>query len=260
MGLTQTVDARERNGDRMALDATMNEALRSGAIVVPHPRAKRGPGNYDGNAWRGGRVARIFSGSDAYLILLALLSEKPQSALSLAATIESLARGAWRPRARDLMGDLDIQMDEGYVVSRVVEDGKRIYAVSGAGKAQLETKRSTATAALENIGRECDVEREAEHRHDKLPRHITRLVDSLKLAFRAGLQGKNLSGDGGNALRAAVLGANDGLVSNSSLVMGMVGAATNPHIVLIAGAAGLIAGAGSMALGEWLSVKNAREL
>ena len=63
----------------------------------------------------------------------------------------------------------------------------------------------------------------------------------------------------GNTLRAAVLGANDGLVSNTSLVMGMAGAATGDHAVLLAGLAGLVAGACSMALGEWLSVNSSRE-
>jgi len=65
---------------------------------------------------------------------------------------------------------------------------------------------------------------------------------------------------GGNALRAAVLGANDGLCSNLSLVMGVAGAAVNPHTVLLTGLAGLLAGAFSMALGEWVSVTSAREL
>src|ERR1700674_3162768 len=64
----------------------------------------------------------------------------------------------------------------------------------------------------------------------------------------------------GNNLRAAALGANDGLVSNFCLVMGVAGAGTSNHIVLLTGLAGLIAGACSMALGEWLSVTNAREL
>lgn len=65
---------------------------------------------------------------------------------------------------------------------------------------------------------------------------------------------------GGNALRAAVLGANDGLVSILSLVMGVAGANLPSSDVLIAGLAGLLAGAGSMAMGEWLSVQSSREL
>jgi VIT1/CCC1 family predicted Fe2+/Mn2+ transporter len=63
----------------------------------------------------------------------------------------------------------------------------------------------------------------------------------------------------GNNLRAAVLGANDGLVSNFCLVMGVAGAGAANQTVLITGLAGLAAGACSMALGEWLSVTNARE-
>ena len=65
---------------------------------------------------------------------------------------------------------------------------------------------------------------------------------------------------GGNALRAAVLGANDGLVSNMSLVMGVAGATDGDQGVLLAGLAGLLAGALSMALGEWISVKSSQEL
>lgn len=65
---------------------------------------------------------------------------------------------------------------------------------------------------------------------------------------------------GGNALRAAVLGGNDGLVSNFSLVMGIAGATSGQSEVLLAGIAGLLAGALSMALGEWISVKSSQEL
>jgi len=74
----------------------------------------------------------------------------------------------------------------------------------------------------------------------------------------ARLEGRH-RGMGGNALRAAVLGANDGLVSNLSLVMGVAGAELNSHLILITGLAGLLAGACSMAMGEWLSVNSARE-
>ena len=65
---------------------------------------------------------------------------------------------------------------------------------------------------------------------------------------------------GGNAIRAAVLGGNDGLVSNFSLVMGVAGAAAGQQGVLLTGLAGLLAGALSMALGEWISVTSSKEL
>jgi vacuolar iron transporter family protein len=65
---------------------------------------------------------------------------------------------------------------------------------------------------------------------------------------------------GGNALRAAVLGASDGLLSNFSLVMGVAGAQLSGKNILLTGFAGLLAGAISMALGEWISVQSSREL
>ena len=60
--------------------------------------------------------------------------------------------------------------------------------------------------------------------------------------------------------RAAVFGANDGLVSNLALVMGMAGTGAGSGIVLAAGIAGLLAGALSMGAGEFISVQSAREL
>jgi vacuolar iron transporter family protein len=61
-------------------------------------------------------------------------------------------------------------------------------------------------------------------------------------------------------LRATIFGVNDGLVSNLALVMGVAGAAAEPRFVLLAGIAGLLAGAFSMAAGEWISMQSQREL
>jgi VIT1/CCC1 family predicted Fe2+/Mn2+ transporter len=63
----------------------------------------------------------------------------------------------------------------------------------------------------------------------------------------------------GGWLRAAVFGAMDGLVSNTALVAGVAGGGANPRTVVLSGAAGLIAGAISMALGEYTSVKTQNE-
>ncbi len=64
----------------------------------------------------------------------------------------------------------------------------------------------------------------------------------------------------GGSLRAAVFGVNDGLVSNVSLVLGVAGAGVSPQLVLTTGAAGLLAGALSMAAGEYISVRSQREM
>lgn len=65
---------------------------------------------------------------------------------------------------------------------------------------------------------------------------------------------------GGGTLRAGVFGANDGLVSNTCLVMGVAGAAVDPSIILLTGVAGLLAGAFSMAAGEYISMLSQREM
>lgn len=92
------------------------------------------------------------------------------------------------------------------------------------------------------------------------------IVQALATRASAGVPGSVLGRiegrhrSGGNTLRAAVLGANDGLVSNLSLVAGVAGAAGDTRTVLVTGLAGLVAGACSMAMGEWLSVTSSREL
>ncbi len=66
-------------------------------------------------------------------------------------------------------------------------------------------------------------------------------------------------GSGGN-LRAAVFGVSDGLISNLSLILGVAGASSNSGYILLSGVAGLLAGAFSMAAGEWVSVRSQREM
>jgi VIT1/CCC1 family predicted Fe2+/Mn2+ transporter len=72
-------------------------------------------------------------------------------------------------------------------------------------------------------------------------------------------EGRQTGGQSG-ALRAAIFGINDGLISNLSLVMGVAGAAPGSGFVLLAGMTGLLAGAFSMAAGEYVSMSSQREL
>lgn len=123
------------------------------------------------------------------------------------------------------------------------------------------------------------MEKGASHTYDQQPeaqalgmpaeeRSHARVFSYLRTATRGGiagstlaqLEGRHRNTGGGNALRAAVLGASDGLTSNMSLVMGVAGADLSGHAILLTGIAGLLAGALSMAIGEWLSVQSAREL
>lgn len=99
-----------------------------------------------------------------------------------------------------------------------------------------------------------------EHNHLKILESLSHnSTANVSGGFLSKMEGRHKS-VGGNALRAAVLGANDGLLSNMSLVMGVAGAAVANDTILLTGLAGLLAGAISMALGEWLSVQSSREL
>src|SRR5512141_2426901 len=99
----------------------------------------------------------------------------------------------------------------------------------------------------------------SEVRMAKQERSHAQVLRQLGRSTRGGVEGSALAQiegrhrtAGGNALRAAVLGAEDGLVSNLSLVMGVAGATLQGTTVLLTGFAGLLAGAISMALGEWV--------
>ena len=99
----------------------------------------------------------------------------------------------------------------------------------------------------------------AERSHNRVVQAVVySLPGGVSGGALARLEGRHRMG--GNALRAAVLGANDGLVSNLSLVMGVAGAAADSRAILLTGLAGLVAGACSMAMGEGLSVTSSREL
>ncbi len=120
------------------------------------------------------------------------------------------------------------------------------------------------------------LERTASDGYDKQPeaesmiaseRSHARILGRIDEAVRGGMGGAAVAqiegrhrGAGGNALRAAVLGASDGLLSNFNLVMGVAGAQLSGRSILLTGFAGLLAGAISMALGEWISVQSSREL
>lgn len=121
-------------------------------------------------------------------------------------------------------------------------------------------ERQMARTTIEKKMREGEPINGFEHNHLKILESLSQnTTANVSGGFMSKMEGRHKS-VGGNALRAAVLGANDGLVSNMSLVMGVAGAAVENNTILLTGLAGLLAGAISMALGEWLSVQSSREL
>lgn len=103
------------------------------------------------------------------------------------------------------------------------------------------------------------------------PRALTGILAAMKIRgmslyrhpnhglTRPGILETRHHSPGSSNLRAAVFGVNDGLVSNTALILGVAGAGATPEMLLLTGLAGLLAGAASMAAGEYLSVRTQRE-
>ncbi|NDK55649.1 VIT1/CCC1 transporter family protein [Pontibacter fetidus] len=146
---------------------------------------------------------------------------------------------SWRARTLNRIGKL---LGYGYIIGVLMDTEKSITA------AQLAQKEKNHVPISGD-----------EANHVKILQALLSSKSKVSGEHISRIEGKHKS-IGGNALRAAVLGANDGLVSNMSLVMGVAGATDGQSGVLLAGMAGLLAGALSMALGEWISVKSSQEL
>jgi len=154
-------------------------------------------------------------------------------------SLENLITPSWRAKTMNLIGKI---FSYDYVLGALMDTEKSL------SKAIIKTKEKNK---LEITG--------AETNHVKILWSILENDINISGAQHAKFEKRHRS-VGGNAIRAAVLGGNDGLVSNFSLVMGIAGATGGGQSVLLTGIAGLLAGALSMALGEWISVKSSQEL
>ncbi len=125
--------------------------------------------------------------------------------------------------------------------------------------ALMDTEKSISTAIISQKQKSNQALTGSETTHVKILRSILEKEKKVTGIQLSKFESRHRS-VGGNAIRAAVLGGNDGLVSNFSLVMGIAGATAAQEGVLLAGLAGLLAGSLSMSLGEWISVKSSQEL
>jgi len=154
--------------------------------------------------------------------------------------IVALPQPSWRAKMLNRIGKI---FGYEYVVSSLVETEKVL---------AVKQQRDKQKQNIPLTGNETN--------HVKILESLIQTQSKISGEKLSKLEGRRHKTVGGNALRAAVLGANDGLVSNMSLVMGVSGATNGGQGVLLAGLAGLLAGALSMSLGEWISVKSSQEL
>lgn len=156
----------------------------------------------------------------------------------------------WAERLGIDQGNLEPR--RGGVRQRLVKLGARLFGTDkvlpllmrGEGK---EFEPRTSDPVVRSIALE-------ERHHAHVVRELTRPGPVGETEGRAAVLGS------GGSVRAAVLGVNDGLVSNFSLVMGVAGGTSNAEFVLLAGVAGLLAGAFSMAAGEYVSMRSQRDI
>ena len=139
-------------------------------------------------------------------------------------------------------------------------------AVSGMVKA-LEGDELALNEGLEGLEMEAIAADEREHaaiwkRLDMGMPGVTQSTPEAAAAAESAIRDESWHRAAGNSgtLRAAVFGINDGLGSNLALIMGFAGAATSNEVIVLAGVAGLLAGAFSMAAGEYISMQSQREL
>jgi len=152
---------------------------------------------------------------------------------------ENLIQPSWRAKTLNLIGKI---FGYDYVLGSL-----------------MDTEKSLSSAIISSKKRNKMKITGTETNHVKILRAILQNEEKVSVNQITRFESRHRS-VGGNAIRAAVLGGNDGLVSNFSLVMGIAGATAGNQGVLLAGLAGLLAGALSMALGEWISVKSSQEL
>jgi VIT1/CCC1 family predicted Fe2+/Mn2+ transporter len=157
---------------------------------------------------------------------------------------------------------------QGIPISQLPNPSKRAKVLKSIGKwfgndyilgVLLDTEKSLSNSILSQRNKQQSSPSISDTAHVSILKNILNNPQHISATNLARFEKRHRS-VGGNALRAAVLGGNDGLVSNFSLVMGIAGATTGNKEVLLAGVAGLLAGALSMALGEWISVKSSQEL
>ena len=160
-------------------------------------------------------------------------------AASLHISLENLIQPSWRAQTLNLIGKI---FGYDYVLGALMDTEK------GISSALISRKKQHN---MEITGSEAN--------HVTILRSILEKEKKVTGASFSRLESRHRS-VGGNAIRAAVLGGNDGLISNFSLVMGIAGATAGQEGVLLAGLAGLLAGSLSMALGEWISVTSSQEL
>ena len=170
--------------------------------------------------------------------------------------VEEHHADVWRQKLRE--AGVELKEHGPSIKARMIGVGARVFGV----RSMLPIVRSMeAGAFVAYMGQDAAARAMApdEREHRRTIGSMERTVDAEPSEAILSRESWHRSA-GSGTLRASIFGASDGLVSNTALVMGFAGAQTEGNLVLLAGIAGLIAGAFSMAAGEYVSMRSQREL
>jgi DNA-binding PadR family transcriptional regulator len=109
-----------------------------------------GPEGRPRGRWRGGRM---FEQGDLRYVILRLLEEKPRHGYEIIKALEERFNGAYAPSPGVVYPTLQLLEDQGYARVRPVEEGKKVYEITDAGRAYLAENRETVDSIFERIGK-----------------------------------------------------------------------------------------------------------
>ena len=137
------------------------------------PRGEHGHG-----LGRGGRLGRLFAHGDLNFVILHLIAEKPRHGYEIIKAIEEKVGGAYSPSPGTIYPALTMLEEQGYVTVEPSDGSKKLYAITGEGKAYLDLNHAAVNALLTRMD-----QANAMQGGDPAPQ-IIRAVENLKLALR----------------------------------------------------------------------------
>jgi DNA-binding PadR family transcriptional regulator len=155
-----------------------------------HNHMHRGHGPFGGHmggrfGHRGGgpRIGRLLEHGDLRFVVLALLSEQPRHGYELIKELEDRTGGAYRPSPGVIYPTLSLLEDEGFIAPSNPDAGRKLYAITEAGKEALEQNRASVDAVFSRMGEAASASAMASPR---VRRAMENLRTALKLRLTAG--------------------------------------------------------------------------
>jgi DNA-binding PadR family transcriptional regulator len=146
---------------------------------------------------RGGRLGRLFAHGDLHLVVLHLIAEKPRHGYELIKSIEAAVNGAYSPSPGTIYPALALLEEQGWVEAGSAEGGKKLYAITEAGRAYLDANRATVETMLARMA-------EIGASRADVPAPVIRAMENLKLALRMRMERGPLTEDAARAIAEAL--------------------------------------------------------